>query len=250
MENHGYSQVLGSASAPYETALAARCGTATHYNSVASPSLPNYLAATSGNTWGIADDGGPSGHALPVNNLFRQVRVAGGTARSYEEGMPYPCALAPHGSYAVKHNPAAYYTGPTDRQACQSDDLPLGTASAGALAGDLASSALPEFAFVTPNLCNDTHDCPVAVGDAWLAQWIPKILSSPPYQAGTTAIFVVWDEDSPMPNIAISPSTPPGTRPGQAFNHYSLLRTTEELLGLPLIGAATTAATMRPAMHL
>ena len=250
MENHTYGQVIDSPSAPYETTLAHQCGTATHYSAVGIPSLPNYLAATSGGTWGVADDAEPPAHPLTVDNLFRQVMAAGRTERSYQEGMPGPCDLGASGSYAVKHNPAAYYVGAEDRAACRADDVPLGSLDAGPLVDDLAADTLPAFSFVTPDLCHDTHDCPVAAGDSWLALWVPKILASPAYRSGTTAVFIVWDEPTPMPNIVVSPSTPPKTTATEAFDHYSLLRTTEELLGLPLLGDAAGASSMRAAFHL
>lgn len=250
MENHTDSQVLGSSSAPYETTLAHQCGTASRYASVGSPSLPNYVGATSGGTWGIGDDDGPAAHPLTVDNLFRQVRAAGRTERSYEEGMSAPCSLAPGGSYAVKHNPAAYYATGADRAACRADDLPLGGIDSGTMAHDLAADALPAFSFVTPDLCHDTHDCSVATGDAWLSLWVPRILSSPAYRAGTTVVVVAWDEPTPMPNIVVSPFTPAATVASPSFTHYSLLRTTEEMLGLPLLAGATSATSMRASLHL
>jgi hypothetical protein len=247
MENHSSDQVIGAAAAPYETALAPQCGTATNYASVGSPSLPNYVGATSGGTQGISDDGSPSSHRLTVDNLFRQVRAAGGVARSYEEAMPANCALDSSGTYAVKHNPAAYYMGAEDRAACQADDVPLGTPAAGPLASDLDGGTLPVFSLVTPDLCDDTHDCAVATGDAWLGRWLPRILGSRAYAAATMAVFVVWDEDTPMPNIVIAPSVRPGTTVAARVDHYALLRTTEELLGIPtLLGRAATATSMRP----
>jgi phospholipase C len=242
MENHQYRQVIDNAAAPYETALAKQFGTATHYASVGSPSLPNYIGATSGSTQGIGDDNGPQTHALTVDNLFRQVRAAGKTERSFQESMPTNCNLGSVDTYAVKHNPAAYYTGGDDRKACRDDDVPF--------SATLPSKSLPTFAFVTPNLCHDTHDCPVAAGDAWLKSFIPPLLAGDDYKSGTTAIFVVWDEYTPMPNIVISPTTTPGTVSSEQFDHYSLLRTTEELLGLPLLGKAASAPSMRAAFHL
>ena len=77
MENHTVDQVIGSGDAPYETGLAAQCGTAADYAEVGSPSLPNYIGATSGDIQGIQDDASPSTHRLDVDNLFRQVRAAG-----------------------------------------------------------------------------------------------------------------------------------------------------------------------------
>jgi hypothetical protein len=246
MENHDWQQVLGDPSAaPFEAQLVRQCGTATDYHSVGSPSLPNYIAATSGSTQGISDDDSPSSHPLTVDNVFRQVRTSGGTERSYEESMTSTCQLAPAGEYAVKHNPAAYYVGGADRAACQADDVPLT-----AFATDLAAGHLPTFANVTPNLCHDTHDCSVATGDAWLAGWLPPLLASAEYRAGTTAVVVVWDEYTPMPNLIISPSVPPGTTAANPVDHYTLLGTTEDLLGLPRLGQAAGAASLRAAFRL
>ena len=165
--------------------------------------------------------------------------------------MTQPCELHGSGRYAVKHNPAAYYTGADDRAACQRDDLPLAdSSSSGGLAAELADGALATFTMITPDLCHDTHDCPVGDGDAWLAGWLPAITASRLYRDGTTAVFVVWDEPTPMPLLVIAPSVPAGVRPTTPFDHYSLLRTTEELLGLPLIGAANDATSMRNAFAL
>ena len=251
MENKQSSQVIGSSQAPYETSLATQCASASRYSSVGSPSLPNYIGATSGSTHGISDDGSPADHPITGDNLFRQVRDQGGTARSYQESMTGNCNLGAVGRYAVKHNPAAYYVGGADRSACQVDDVPLGGVRSGALRHDLDADTLPTFAFVTPNLCNDTHDCSVRTGDRWLQRWLPVMLASSSYAAGRTAIFVVWDEDPPMPFIAIAPTVPPRTALSATVDHYSLLRTTEEMLDVPtLLGAAAQAPSMRTSLRL
>lgn len=251
MENHTADQVIGNADAPYETSLAGQCGIATNYAEVGSPSLPNYIGATSGDIQDIHDDASPSTHRLAVDNLFRQVRAAGGTEKSYQESMPANCVLDAQGMYAVKHNPAAYYVGGDDRPACLSNDIPLGSFEAGQLRHDLDTNALPTFSFVTPNLCDDTHDCSVPSGDKWLQQWVPLILASSTYGAGGTAVFVVWDEPTPMPFIVVSPTTPPGTHVTDRVDHYALLRTTEAMLGTrSLLGRAATAPDLRPAFGL
>lgn len=250
MENHTYDQVIGNDAAPYTSTLAGRCGTATDYRSVGSPSLPNYIGATSGGTQGITDDASPHRHELDTDNLFRQVRATGRRAATYAEAMPAPCALDASGRYAVKHNPAAYYTGADDRDACRHDDIPMGTPASGALAADIAHDRLPAFAVLVPDLCNDTHDCGVRAGDAWLQTWLDRILASGAYADGHTAVFVVWDEPTPMPNVVVSPSTPAGTTLGDPVDHYALLRTTEEMLALPLLGAANDASSLRAAFRL
>jgi hypothetical protein len=241
MENHSRSSVIGSSSAPYETSLAGSCGEATDYRQNGSPSLPNYIAATSGSTQGITDDGDPASHPLTVDNIFRQVRAAGGTAVSYAESMPANCTLTSSGDYLVRHVPATYYTGGDDRQACQTDVVPF---------TQFNPTQLPTFAFITPNRCDDDHDCPVSTGDAWLAAQVPPILASPSYLSGETLLVITYDETEPMPFIITSAAIQPGTSSATEYTHYALLRLTEEVLGLPLLGGAQSAADMRTAFGL
>jgi hypothetical protein len=248
MENKPYGSVMGQPSAPYENDLAKQCGLATNYHGITHPSLPNYLAATGGSTFGVTDDASPSAHPIGAESIFGQLMGAAGSWRSYQESMPRNCDPSPSGVYAVKHNPAAYFT--AIRAACATFDLAL----EGNLERDIEAGALSSFSFVTPNLCNDTHDCSVRTGDAWLATWIPRIVGGPNYRAGNTLIVLTWDEGvgsgSLIPTIVVAQSVPAGARSAVRFDHYSLLRTTEELLGLPALGAAVVAPSMRGAFHL
>lgn len=248
MENKGYGSVMGSGSAPFENSLAKQCGLATNDNGVSHPSLPNYLAATGGSTFGVTDDGSPSAHQISANSIFGQLGQAGLTWRSYNESMPRNCDTSPSGEYAVKHNPATYYV--ALRTACGINDVPLG----GVLDRDISAGSLPSFSFVTPNLCNDTHDCAVRVGDEWLAIWIPKILAGPNYTSGNTLVIITWDEaegsSNRIPTIVIGPSVPAGTVATQRFDHYALLRTTEDIFGLPHLQAAASAPSMAGAFGL
>jgi hypothetical protein len=173
--------------------------------------------------------------------------------------MPANCDHASAGEYAARHNPPLYY--PTIAAECATDDVAYPR-----LATDLARGALPAFAFVTPNLIDDTHDGSVADGDRWLAANLPLIFDSPAYQAGTVAVFITWDEGEggsatdcaanptdvgcQVAAIVASPSTAPGTRAGARFTHYSLLHTTEQLLGLPPLGEAATAPSMAASFNL
>jgi hypothetical protein len=236
LENTDYGGIVGARGAPYFNKLARKCGVATRFSAETHPSLPNYIAMTSGSTQGISDDADPSAHRLSVPSIFSQL---GGDWRSLHESMPRNCAPTPSGLYAVKHNPAAYYT----NVACAAQDMPLANPP------DLSA----RFTFVKPNLCHDMHDCSVANGDAWMAGFLPKVLNSPQYRAGRTALFITWDEGTRpnrIPTFVIAPSTRRGTMSATAFSHYSLLRTTEEMLGLPRLGRASTAASMRSAFHL
>jgi phospholipase C len=111
------------------------------------------------------------------------------------------------------------------------DAIPMGSATAGNLINALNSNTLPTYSLVAPNLCNDTHDCGVPAGDQFLKTLLPQVFSSPAYRFGKTAVFVVWDEDSYIPNIVIAPSVIPGTAAATAVNHYGLLRATRRCWG-------------------
>jgi len=238
-ENHGPADVLGSGAAPYFDLIASACGLATNYRAITHPSLPNYIAATSGSTYGIEDDAGPALHRLDVPSLFGQV-----DGRSYEQSMPFPCDLSDTGRYAVKHDPQAYYV--PIRPRCPQQVLPLTR---------FDPQRLARFAFVTPDICSDMHSCPVSAGDAWLQGFLPRITSSADYRAGRVVVFVTFDEaetggDNRVATLVVSAWTPAGVRSSVRFDHYSLLRTTEDLLGVRPLGHARTARDMRRAFHL
>jgi hypothetical protein len=241
MENKPYSSIIGSSNAPYINQLKSQCGSASQFFAETHPSLPNYIAMTSGSTQGITDDSGPSAHPLNVASIFSQVGSTGW--RSLEESMPSNCLLSNSGQYAVRHNPAAYYT--NIRTACASRDVPLGSTP------DVSA----RFTFVTPNLCNDMHDCSVKTGDTWLSTFLPKVFASTAYQGNKTAVFVTWDEDdhsqsNHIATLAIAPSVRAGTTSATHFTHYSMLKTTEQLLGLGFLGNAGGATSMRSAFNL
>lgn len=71
--------IVGNPSAQYLNQLAKECGLATNYSAITHPSVPNYLAATSGSDWGIADDNPPAAHPLAHANIFSQVAAPGMT---------------------------------------------------------------------------------------------------------------------------------------------------------------------------
>ena len=271
-ENQGYDQVVGNHTLPYTNRLARSCGLATRYYGVEGPSLPNYIAMTSGGTWGVTGD---SSSLLHVPSIFSQVESRQLQWRSYSESMPHNCDQSDYPSdnpvYTAHHEPVIYYAG--IRRDCARWDVPLGTVHKGALAHALAANTLPAFAFIGPNDDGGTKKpgCSQACGnvdpplsDHFLRAWMAKILASKAYASGKTAVFVTWDEDAIFENklcpalncdhlatLVVSPSVRPGTRSATFFSHYSLLRTTEDLLALPgHLGKAAAATSMAPAFNL
>ncbi|HZP51730.1 alkaline phosphatase family protein [Actinocrinis sp.] len=260
MENHSYSDIIGSSQAPYINSLASGCGLATNYHNVSHPSLPNYVGATSGlavsSLKNFDSDCNPSTKCSTSSaSIFGQ----GESWKAYEESMPSNCDKSNSGEYAVRHNPPPYFT---SLSGCSTFDVPYTQ-----LASDLSAGTLPAFSFVTPNLIDDMHDGTIAQGDSWLSSNLPTILNSAEYQSGTTAVFLTWDEGSGgssgedcsantadnschVATIVISPSTRAGSTSGTLFNHYSLLGTAEQLLGLPALGQAASYPTLTSAFNL
>jgi phosphatidylinositol-3-phosphatase len=228
MENRSYSQAIASA---YVSQLAARYGIATDYHGVSHPSLPNYLALTSGTTWGIADDGF---HALPAGGLGTQLTNAGIDWRAYMEGMTNGCFHSPY-PYALKHNPFAYYG-----SACPSQVVPFSQ-----FAADMSGNA-PRFAWITPDLCHDGHDCSSAVADAWLSQTVPAILGTNAWQ-DNGVLVITWDEGEDSANSVLTLVIRPDPlvhRSARPYDHYSLLATIEDQLGVARLGMAAQATPM------
>jgi hypothetical protein len=226
MENTSLATALRS---PSIERLAAKYVLATNYHAVSSPSLPNYLAMTSGSTWGITDDGY---HVLPVGGLGAQLTAAGVTWRAYMEGLTSAGCLRSPYPYALKHNPFAYYGG----------SCPKNVVALEVLDADLARDT-PSFVWITPGLCHDGHDCALAEAGAWLEDLVGRIVASPAWR-DHGALFVVWDEgdgrSSVVPLIVASPDIE-SRRVSGDYDHYSLLAAIEDRFGLSRLGAAKDA---------
>jgi hypothetical protein len=228
LENRSYGQVI---STPYISQLASQYGVATNYHGVSHPSLPNYLALTSGTTWGIADDGF---HRLPAGGLGTQLTSAGVDWRAYMEGMTKGCFNSPY-PYALKHNPFAYYG-----SACPPQVVPFTH-----FAGDMATN-VPRLVWITPDLCHDGHDCSNAVVDQWLTQTVPTILASDAWQ-DNGVLIITWDEGEDSANSVLTlviRADPVNHQSSQPYDHYSLLATIEDQLGVPRLGQAANAKPM------
>ncbi len=272
VENTDLDQIVGSPQAPNMNALISSCGLAANYHGIQFPSLPNYIALTSGQVPpSIAGDGvqgrdcKPSASCRSTDpSIFTQIGATAGDAqplswRTYAESMPENCTRTNVGEYVARHNPAVYYPG--DAAACAQFDVPSGSPTAGALASDLAAGTLPSYSFFIPNLCNDGHDScngvpRVVEQDNMIGAWMPSILASPDYRSGHLLVVITADTSQSPANgnllatILVNPDIPAGTAATARFDHYSLLRLDEELLGLPPLANAATAADMAAAFNL
>ena len=136
------------------------------------------------------------------------------------------------GRYAAKHSPWVHF-----------GNLPPAVNQPGT-SFPTDFTQLPTVAFLIPDLCHDMHDCSVAIGDSWLHEHVE------PYavwaRTHNSLLIVTFDEDdNTADNRILTFVAGAGVRPGrysQPVNHYGILSTGENLLGLPPSGAAATGA--------
>jgi hypothetical protein len=244
MENHEYNSVIGNPAAPYTNGLVASYGLATNYYAASHPSLPNYLALTAGSTFGIASD--CTTCFVSATNIADQVEGSGRSWKAYMEDMPGACYKGGSaGNYAMKHDPFMYFNDIRNNAArCAAHVVPFTQFWV-----DMSTGSVPNFVWITPNMCNDTHDCPVATGDTWLRSVVPAITGSAAFRNGGV-LFITWDEGSTnaaccsgswgghVATLVIAPNAITGFRSGAAENHYGLLRTIEDGFRLGHLGAA------------
>jgi phosphatidylinositol-3-phosphatase len=220
------------------------------------PTLANQLDAKHLTWKGYMEDMG--------NNPAREAAACGHPAIGIRDSTS---RATPTDQYATKHDPFVYFHAVIDSATCQQNVVPLTK-----LDGALQSAAdTPNFSFITPNLCHDGHDWPCKNGepgglesaDAFLTHWVPLIVNSPAFRDGL--LIITFDEalsidataccrQPPGPNTAnpgvngpgggrigavlISPFIKPGTVSLVPYNHYSMLRSIEDIFGLGYLGYA------------
>lgn len=234
-ENESYEEVIGNPQAPYLTGLATTWADMTDSHAVTHPSQPNYLALFSGSTQGVTGDN------CPVNfqsaSLGSELVRAGISFTAFAESMPkdgfegcqaHPDKLPSGWLYMRKHVPWADF-----KKIPKKDSV---------VYRHVLSAPPSRFVWITPNMCNDMHDCPIATGDKWAAKNLPKLIAWD--RANDGVLIVTWDENdgtygNQIPTI-LAGNVVSG-RFSQDINHYSVLRTIEDIFGVKALGNAATA---------
>ncbi len=243
LENASFGVLAHGATDPYYRSLIARYGLAANYFAVSHPSEPNYLALFSGSTQGVADDGT---HDIAAPNLADQLQSHGKTWHVYEQGYPGGCyagssasgaseGFGVSGGYARKHDPAISFN---DIRTNPSECANITSLTA-------FDPAAADYELIVPNTCNDMHSCSEATADAFLASFVPHIVSSPAF--ANSALFITTDEGSganQVSTLVISPLVKAGFSSSVRHDHYSLLRTIEDAWGLGCLGQSCSANDM------
>jgi phospholipase C len=245
-ENKEFGSVIGNSKMPVFNQLANDYTLLTQFYAVTHPSLPNYIAMIGGDTFGIESN--CQDCFLNVTSLPDLIEGSGRTWKAYQEDMPEPCYLGSTDQYAQKHNPFVYFDAiRLDSARCQRSVLPLT-----ALQTDIAAGTLPNFIFITPNLCNSGHDCSLDVTDRWLGDRLTELVPALERDGPNYLIVLTWDEGQGnhsccgLPEeaggriavVLISPLVKKNFQDVSQYTHYSLLKTIANGWSLPYLGHA------------
>jgi hypothetical protein len=241
MENKSPADIIDRPDAPFLNHLIDRYASATDYRAVTHPSQPNYLALFSGSTHGIRDN---ESHDVGGPTIASQLEAAGRSWRVAAENVPGGCytgALASDGpdgvgTYARKHNPAISFTEIQESTSRCANIVDFSRFEPGAA----------DYQFIVPNLCNQMHDCPVAVGDAFLKQFVGDLIGSPSW-SNDDVLFLTWDEgrhspQNAVPFVVVSDRVKSGYVSARPYTHYSLLRTIQAAWQLPCLHESCSAS--------
>ncbi len=260
MENHDEGEVVGNAKdAPYinGTLLQAYASTSNFVDqfAISTPSEPHYVWMEAGtNTFAdhtFTNDDAPSASNSTADTDHLVTQITTGTPgvswRSYQQGLSDAtgaCPIAASGHYVPRHDPFVFFQDVAGDPPSKTNAYCVQHHSAiEALGADLMNGSVATYDFVTPDLCNDMHGqsgCPdsnlVHAGDAWLAATVPTLITFVNEHSGV--IFIVWDEGdstTKIPFVAVGPGVKPGYTGDVKYTHGSLLKSVEEILGLPVL---------------
>jgi phosphatidylinositol-3-phosphatase len=192
------------------------------------------------------------------------------------------------GAYATFTNPFVYFASITSSPTCATDDL--GLASLKSDLG--SANSTPSVAYIVPDRCNDGNPTPCTPGapagmapaNTFLQKVVPEITGSKAYKESGLLVITVDEAPSTgefadsssccgqplFPNapsktpagaprgggtvgaLLLSPFVKAGTTSQEEFNHFSLLRTIEDLFGLGHLGYAglPTVKSFEPSMFI
>ena len=245
-ENKEFGSVIGSPLMPNYNRLAREYTLLTQYYAITHPSLPNYIALIGGDTFGI--DQNCEDCFIDAQSLPDLIEATGRTWKTYQEDMPEPGFIGSTLLYAQKHNPFVYFDPiRLNPERCARTVVPLT-----ALQTDIDSGALPNFLFIKPNICNDSHDCDLDVSDAWLTNLLGTLIPALDATGRSYFVAMLFEEGQGshtccglpepgggrVPVVIYSPQVKNGFEDPTPYTHYSLLKTISESWGLPYLGHA------------
>jgi hypothetical protein len=230
LENKDYQEAMDQ---PFMSKLAQEGANLIRFYAETHPSLPNYIALTSGGLHGINSN---SSEIIDVSHIGNLLEAKGMTWKVYAEGFPGDCFTgAKKGNYVRKHVPFLSYRNVVGNPARCSKIV-----EASQLQRDIKEGGLPDYALFIPDLQNSGHDASLEHVDRWLGQTFGPLLQNPRFMKDMLLV-VTFDEgsrskDNHIYTVLLGDSVKAGSVSNVTYNHYSLLRTIENAFGLGTLG--------------
>ena len=252
-ENKEYGTVVGNPAMSYFNLLASSYTLLNQHYATTHPSLPNYLSLIGGDTFGIIDNCDFADCYINAPSLPDLIEASGRTWKTYQDDMPEPCFTGNTLRYVRKHNPFIFFDPiRLDEERCKQSIVPLTQMDV-----DIAANDLPNFIFITPDICYSAHDCDMSLADEFLKQQIDKLYPALEATGEPYLIIITWDEGQGshsccgLPELAggriatifISPQVKQNFQDNNPYSHYSILKTISEAWGLTKLGHAADAET-------
>lgn len=248
-ENKEYKKVIGNLFMPTYNKYARSYTLLTQFYAVTHPSLPNYIAMIGGDTFGITENCNTC--FIDAPSLPDLIEASGRTWKTYQEDMEDPCGLGnqDEDEYVQRHNPFVYFDPiRLDHERCTQNVVPIEE-----FQKDLEAGTLPNYTFITPNICNSAHDCNLYVTDAWLRGTLDQLIPALEKEGPNYLVVLNWDESRDTDNgaccglpeaggriavVLISPLVKDHFKDATPYTHYSLLKTISKAWDLPYLGHA------------
>jgi hypothetical protein len=212
------------------------------YTNVAHPSEPNYIWLEAAQDFGLTTDNDPSSSNSTAStaHLVTYLKSAGKTWRSYQEGLPNStsCGISSSGNYAAKHNPFVFFQDVVGSYASPSSYCTSHIVDFSQLATDIANNNLANYIEITPNLCNDGHDCANASVETFLQNSTMTAVFNYVLNPANHAILIVeWDESESTNLLATFIVAPPSTlnaahQVTTNVSHNSNVRSVQEIFAV------------------
>jgi hypothetical protein len=232
-ENHSFQEIYKNTKAPFMNRLMNTGANLFNHYAIEHPSQPNYLDLFSGSNQGVTTDKTPK-QPFKSKNLASELIAKGLTFGGYSEGLPKVGFKGPYDlktNYARKHNPWVNFSNVPSSLNMPFSSFPTDY------------SKLPTVSFVIPNMDHDIHDGTIKEADLWLQKNFSDYVKWA--ETHNSLLILTWDEDdtsakNKIPTAIIGPMVKKGSYNVKS-NHFSLLRTIEDIYGLQKLGKSNQA---------
>lgn len=235
-------------SQPFFSSLTKKGALLSNYSAITHPSQPNYIALVSGSTHGVT---GNDNVTLSAKHIGDRLEETGKQWKVYAETYPGNCFLGvASGDYARRHVPFLSF------ESIQNNPTRCGNiVESSQFQRDIDSVHLPTYSLFIPNNKSNGHNTGIAFADSWAAKTFGSLVEDIASNPSKDTLFIItFDEGNPSQPTAsdrnqvytllIGAGIRKNTVSQKPYNHYSLLKTIENIIEIPSLGQNDETATL------